>query len=109
MYFSFFSFNGKPGHRGPTHPILMENSINFFFFFTLNLPCRFKVTSLTFISSSPPSDTFTFVGYKYKVSVIQAILWKMLSKVFISFRFGLPNGQEDHDGESRGQLITSLL
>ena len=23
-------FNGKPGHRGPTHPILMENSINFF-------------------------------------------------------------------------------
>ena len=26
-------FNGKPGHRGPTHPILMENSINFFFFF----------------------------------------------------------------------------
>ena len=28
----FFFFNGKPGHRGPTHPILMENSINFFFF-----------------------------------------------------------------------------
>ena len=55
------------------------------------------------------SDTFTFVGYKYKVSVIQAILWSMLSKVFISFRFILPNGQEDHAGESRGQLITSLL
>ena len=31
--FFFFFFNGKPGHRGPTHPILMENSINFFFFF----------------------------------------------------------------------------
>ena len=28
----FSSSNGKPGHRGPTHPILMENSINFFFF-----------------------------------------------------------------------------
>ena len=26
-----FFFNGKPGHRGPTHPILMENSIKFFF------------------------------------------------------------------------------
>merc|ERR1711895_117920 len=80
--------------------------------FTLNLPCRFKVTNLTFIISSFHfifQDTFTFVGYKYKVSVIQAILWSMLSKVFIFFRFRLPNGREDHGGESRGQLITSLL
>ena len=30
MYFFFF-FNGKPGHRGPTHPILMENSLTFIF------------------------------------------------------------------------------
>ena len=22
-----FFFNGKPGHRGTTHPLLMENSI----------------------------------------------------------------------------------
>ena len=28
---NFFFFNGKPGHRGPTHSILMENSINFFY------------------------------------------------------------------------------
>ena len=28
----FFFFNGKPGQRGPTLPILMENSINFFCF-----------------------------------------------------------------------------
>ena len=27
----FFFFNGKPGHRGPTHPILMENSLTFIF------------------------------------------------------------------------------
>ena len=63
----------------------------------------------SFIIHSFISDTFTFVGFKYKLSVIQVILWSMLSKVFISFRFRLPNGQEDHAGESRGQLITSLL
>ena len=29
--FCFFILDGKLGHQGPTHPILMENSISFFF------------------------------------------------------------------------------
>ena len=57
----FFFFNGKPGHRGPTHPILMENSINFFFF--LNLPL-----ANIFEYSFGPLNDIRLLEHYYKVT-----------------------------------------
>merc|ERR1712082_552123 len=80
--------------------------------FTLNLPCRFKVTNLTFIISS-----FHFISFFKTLSLSLVIstryqLYKQYCsqccrRCFFFFRFILPNGREDHGGDSRGQLITA--